>query len=121
MTKYNPDHVRYILTVLADEEYSSTSSLRGLHLEISEEDAITHCGWLLDWGYVEGKAVTIGNRLAPLDYHNLRVTVQGILFLETFKDSRFYNRAKQRAVEIGCGQMPNVLITIAQSLLNSGG
>ena len=121
MTTYNPDHVRHILTCLADRDYASAFSLTELDLDISDADAITHFGWLLDLGYVEGNPETTANELAPLDYYDIRVTGQGVLFLETFTAPGFYARAKQKAVEIGCGQMPNVLMTIAQTLVNSGG
>lgn len=121
MTTYNPDHARYILNRLAECEYSSAFGLMGLKLDISDEDAITHFGWLLDLGYVEGNPETTANELTPLDYYDIRITGQGVLFLETFKDPGFYARAKQKAVEIGCGQMPNVLMTITQTLVNSGG
>ena len=121
LTAYNPDHARYILTVLAECEYSSAFSLMGLQLDITEEESITHFGWLLDLGYVEGNPETVGNRMAPLDYYALRLTGQGALFLETFRDNDVYARTKQKAVELGYGLMPNILMMLAQRFVAGGG
>ena len=120
MTAYNPDHAHYILTVLADREYSSAFSLGELPLaDITEEEAITHFGWLLDLGYVEGNPDTVANRVAPLDYYGLRLTGLGVAFLETFHNQGFYAKTKQKAKEIGCGQMPNVLLKIGERLVEN--
>jgi hypothetical protein len=120
VTAYNPDHAHYILTVLADCEYSSAFSLGELPLaDITEEEAITHFGWLLDLGYVEGNPDTVANRVAPLDYYGLRLTGLGVAFLETFHNQGFYAKTKQKAKEIGCGQMPNVLLKIGERLVEN--
>ena len=86
---------------------------------MSEEEAITHFGWLLDLGYVEGNPDTYANRVAPADYFAIRLTGQGAVFLETFRDQGFYALVKQKAQEIGSGQMPHVLLKIAERLLDS--
>ena len=120
MTTYNPDNALYILKVLADREYASAFTLLELPLsDISEEEAITHFGWLLDLGYVEGKPETTLNRVAPFDYYRLRLTGQGAVFLETFRDQDFYANVKQKAKAIGCGQMPHVLLKIGERLVES--
>ncbi len=120
MTAYNSDHALYILKALADREYSSAFSLMDLPLaDISEEEAITHFGWLSDLGYVEGNLDTVANSVAPVDYYAVRLTGQGAVFLETFRDQGFYASVKQKAQEIGCGQMPHVLIKIGERLVDS--
>ena len=117
---YDPDHARYILTALAECDYSSASSLLELQLELTDEDAITHFGWLLDLGYVEGVPETTANSIAPIDFYELRLTGQGALFLETFKNQSFYSTIKRKAVEIGCGQMPNMLMMVAERYVTGG-
>ena len=120
VTAYNPDKALYILKVLADREYASAFTLMELPLsDISEEEAITHFGWLLDLGYVEGNPDTTANRAAPFDYYGVRLTGQGAVFLETFRDQGFYANVKQKAKEIGCGQMPHVSLKIGERLVES--
>ena len=79
----------------------------------------SYFGWLLDLGYVEGKPETTLNRVAPFDYYRLRLTGQGAVFLETFRDQDFYANVKQKAKAIGCGQMPHVLLKIGERLVES--
>ena len=43
----------------------------------------------------------------------------GVAFLETFHNQGFYAKTKQKAKEIGCGQMPNVLLKIGERLVEN--
>lgn len=70
---------------------------------------------------MEGCPETTANCFAPLDYYELRSTGQGALFLETFRNQDFYTSIKQKAAEIGCGLMPNILMTLAQKYIANGG
>lgn len=85
--------------------------------EISEEAAKAHFSWLLDWGYVDGKPVNSSGSLAPLDYRNLRITGQGVLFLETFRNESFYGKAKAKAMEIGGELAPQMLMKVADIIM----
>ena len=108
------------MKALTGRDYSSALTLMELPLEdISEEEAITDFGWLLDLGYVEGNPNTTANRVSPLDYDGVRITGQGAVFLETSRDQGFYWNVQQKTKEIGCGQMPHVLLKIGERLFES--
>jgi len=90
-------------------------------LEIATEEAITHFGWLRDLGYVEGDPETTANCLAPLDFYQLRLTGQGVIFLQTFENPDFFDRVKKRAVELGYGMAPNILMMVTQRFVTGAG
>ena len=106
---------------IAGCDYATASQLTILiaDLGMTEEEAITHVQWLCDLGYLKGNPLNSALNHRPIDYFGLRLTGQGALFLETFRDQSFYAQAKQKAIELGCGQMPNVLLKIGERLIEN--
>ena len=121
MTAYNPDHARNLLMAIAGCDYATASQLTILipDLDMTKEEAITHVQWLCDLGYLKGNPLNSALKHTPMDFFGLRLTGQGALFLETFRDQSFYAQTKQKAIELGCGQMPNVLLRIGERLIEN--
>ena len=123
MVAYSPDYAREILMAIEACDFATADRLTLLmpDLNMTEEAAVTHVQWLCDLGYLEGNPITVAARFAPLEYTGLRLTGQGVWFLETFRDDGFYARTKQKAVELGCGMMPTALVKLAEAFLTGGG
>ena len=111
--QFNPDTARKIM--MAIEEYPHDRITEPLDIpSVDDETYSFHCRLLADAGFIE--ALNYGDMRGDF-YSPSRITYKGILFLETFRNQSFWEKAKSTAKDRGVGFALDTLLEVGLKII----
>lgn len=111
--KYDPDIALQILKAMEDYPKDELPIQTMLLNEADEELYYFHCRLLAEAGYISVYSVKTGG----LNYYWPReIRLNGVQFLERFRDDSLWQRAKNEATKLGVGMALNTLYQVGTKM-----